>query len=99
MKKPETEAKTERYLVNQAQKIGGIAYKFTSPNRRFVPDRLCLFPGGITVFTEIKSPEGRLSSGQKRELLRIKKLGFKVRVLYTKSQVDDLINLIIEGEK
>jgi len=36
----------EAYLVQKVKELGGIAYKFTSPQRRSVPDRLCLFPTG-----------------------------------------------------
>jgi hypothetical protein len=36
------ESKVEKYLVKRIEAIGGTAEKFTSPNRRSVPDRLVL---------------------------------------------------------
>jgi hypothetical protein len=30
----------ENYLCEEAKKIGGLCYKFTSPGRRGVPDRI-----------------------------------------------------------
>lgn len=41
------EKKIEERLRTRVEKVlGGIAFKFTSPNRRSVPDRLVLLPGG-----------------------------------------------------
>ena len=36
------ESTIEKYLVKRIEAIGGTAEKFTSPNRRSVPDRLVL---------------------------------------------------------
>jgi hypothetical protein len=36
------EKQIEAYLVKRVKEAGGIAYKFTSPQRRSVPDRLVL---------------------------------------------------------
>ena len=44
---PTLEKTIEAYLVRQVAKIGGVAEKFTSPNRRSVPDRLVLLPGDM----------------------------------------------------
>lgn len=46
----------ERHLVNEVKKAGGIAYKFTSPGRRGVPDRIVLLPNGKIIFVECKAP-------------------------------------------
>jgi len=85
------EKKVEAYLCRSIKLIGGEAYKFTSPNRRFVPDRLCVLPQGIIVFAEIKGEEGRLSSGQIRELRRLKEKGHAAFVIECKEDVDLLI--------
>lgn len=39
------ESGVEKELVARVQGAGGEAYKFTSPGRRGVPDRLVLLPG------------------------------------------------------
>lgn len=50
------EKEIEAHLVRRVKEAGGIAYKFTSPQRRSVPDRLVLMPGGRALFVECKRP-------------------------------------------
>ena len=76
-----TENQVENSVRNAVKKAGGIAYKFTSPNRRSVPDRLCLLPGGRTFFVECKASGKAASNAQKKEHAKLKKLGFKVFVI------------------
>ena len=73
------------------KKVGGIAYKFTSPNRRSVPDRLVLWPGGISYFVECKATGRRLTEAQARECARIHNLGFNVYVVNSLEDVDRFI--------
>lgn len=81
----------EAYLVRKMQEIGGIAFKFTSPSRRGVPDRLCLFPNGRMMFVELKRPGAKPTKLQEREHRRIQYLGQRVDVLDSKEQVLTLI--------
>lgn len=81
----------EKYLRDQVKASGGIAYKFTSPSRRSVPDRLCLFPGGRVVFVECKAPGKQPTAGQTREMTRLSSLGFDVQVIDSKEKVDKLV--------
>ena len=39
----------EAYFVKRIKEIGGVAEKFTSPNKRAVPDRLVLLPSGVEI--------------------------------------------------
>ena len=48
------ESDLEKKLVSHITKLGGIAYKFSSPNRKSVPDRLCIMPNGRAFFVELK---------------------------------------------
>ena len=61
------ESTIEKHLVKRIEAIGGTAEKFTSPNRRSVPDRLVLLPEvrrryrhhgplGTTIHQEIQRP-------------------------------------------
>lgn len=100
------EAVIERYLCEQVKAIGGIAYKFTSPAHRSVPDRLVLTKGlkvgvdfvdgtasfdpGI-VFVELKAPGKKPTPGQLREHKRLRDLGFRVEVIDSKEGVDKFI--------
>lgn len=71
----------ERHLVNEVKKAGGIAYKFVSPGRRAVPDRLVLLPGGKVIFVECKAPGEKPRPDQLREHARLFALGHQVIVL------------------
>lgn len=79
------ERDVEAYLVEKVRMAGGIAFKFTSPARRAVPDRLVLLPGGRVVFVECKRPGEKPTPAQSREHERIRALGFDVVVRDSKS--------------
>ncbi|EKB5319184.1 VRR-NUC domain-containing protein [Salmonella enterica] len=80
----------EKHLVAEVKKAGGIAYKFLSPGRRSVPDRIVLLPGGRLVFVECKSPGKPPRADQLREHERLRALGFAVVVLDSKDLSDIL---------
>lgn len=71
----------EAALVARVKDLGGVAEKFTSPNRRAVPDRLVLLPGGRIVFVEVKAPGAKPTLLQMRDHARRRALGFDVRVI------------------
>ena len=48
-----------------------LVYKFTSPNRRSVPDRMIVAPHGPVFFIEFKRPGGKTTAGQDREIERL----------------------------
>ncbi|ALX97281.1 nuclease [Serratia fonticola] len=78
------ESTVENNLVKKVKAAGGTAYKFTSPGRKAVPDRLVLLPGGRVVFVECKAPGELPRADQVREHKRLRALGFKVVVLDSK---------------
>lgn len=80
----------EAALVRRIKKIGGIAYKFTSPSRRSVPDRLCVLPGGRVVFIECKAPGKKPTRLQAAEHERLRALGAEVLVVDSKEDVHAL---------
>lgn len=79
------ESLIEKHLVEKVTEAGGIAYKFTSPGHRSVPDRLVLLPGGRLVFVECKAPGKKPRADQVREHERLRQLGFNVVVLDSKN--------------
>ena len=81
----------EAYLVKRVKDLGGIAYKFTSPQRRSIPDRLCLLPGGFVFFVELKAPGKKPDGHQEREHERLRTLGCNVFVISTYEQVDEYV--------
>nr|DAJ03845.1 MAG TPA: Nuclease [Caudoviricetes sp.] len=80
----ERESIIEKHLAAAVKAAGGIAYKFVSPGRRSVPDRIVLLPGGRIVFVECKAPSKAPRADQLREHERLRALGFKVVVLDSK---------------
>ncbi|CDG20658.1 putative nuclease p44 [Xenorhabdus poinarii G6] len=74
----------EKHLVNEVKKAGGIAYKFVSPGRRGVPDRIVVLPNGRVVFVECKAPGEKPRRDQLREHERLRALGQTVVVLDSK---------------
>lgn len=79
------ESTIEKHLVSEVKKAGGMAYKFVSPGRRSVPDRLVLLPGGRVVFVECKAPGEKPRPEQLREHERLRARGFTVVVLDSKN--------------
>lgn len=85
------EKEIEAHLVRKVKEAGGIAYKFTSPQRRSVPDRLVLLPGGDALFVECKRPGAKPTPAQLREHERLRALGFAVVVVDMKETVEELL--------
>ena len=90
----ESEKDTEKYLVEQVEAIGGLCYKFTSPGRKNVPDRVCLFPKGITVWVETKSEGDYATDGQLREHQRLKARSHFIWIIDTKELENRLIRRV-----
>jgi hypothetical protein len=65
----------ERALVQAVEAAGGLAYKFTSPGRRNVPDRIVVLKFWTPQFVELKAPGRDLTAAQKREHERIHAAG------------------------
>ena len=72
----------EKKLVKGVAAAGGIAYKFTSPARRGVADRLVVLPGGRVIFVELKTDAGVLSPLQKAFAADMQRLGQQYLCLY-----------------
>jgi len=57
----------EKSVCDYTKKCGGKAYKFTCPGQTGAPDRICIFPGGIIIFVELKRP-GRKDGRSPRQI-------------------------------
>lgn len=91
------EKEVESYLRNEVKKMGGIAYKFTSPGNAGVPDRLVCFPEGQIYFAELKAPGKKITTLQEMQIKRLRELGFIVAVLDSKEKVDNFLEMIKRG--
>lgn len=76
----------EAYLVKRCKEIGALADKFTSPQRRAVPDRLITF-GGRVLFVELKATGKKPSEAQVRDHERRRAAGAEVVWLDSKEAV------------
>nr|WP_208450355.1 VRR-NUC domain-containing protein [Burkholderia anthina] len=85
------EKTVETYLVATVRCAGGDAYKFSSPARVSVPDRIVIFPPARIYFVELKRPGGKPSKGQLREHERLRALGCDVRVIDSREAVDAFV--------
>ncbi len=75
------ESDLEKKLVSHITKLGGIAYKFSSPNRKSVPDRLCVMPNGRAFFVELKTEGKAPTPLQRHEHELLRSLGHTVLVI------------------
>lgn len=67
----------EAYLVKRCKEIGALCDKFTSPQRRSVPDRLITF-GGRVLFVELKATGKKPTEAQVRDHERRRAAGAEV---------------------
>ena len=86
------EKDNEAHLIKVAKRHGGVAEKFTSPNRRSVPDRICTIPcwEPPIQFVEVKAEGEVATDAQQRDHDRRRAMGSVVHVVDTKQLVDDL---------
>ena len=57
-----SEKAIERYLSDSVKELGGICLKYSNPGMAGYPDRICLLPGGVTIWVELKSKDGELKA-------------------------------------
>lgn len=75
------EKEIEKILVDEVKRLGGRAYKWTSPGNDGVPDRIVILPDTRVIFVELKTDTGVLSPLQRIQIGRLKKLGQWVEVV------------------
>jgi hypothetical protein len=83
------ESEVENHFVWTIERMGGKTYKFTSPGRKGVADRIACLPDGQTWFVELKTKGGRLSALQKLFADDMARLHQNYACLWTKEQIDD----------
>jgi hypothetical protein len=81
----------EKHFIWTIERMGGKTWKFTSPGRRGVADRIVCLPDGSTWFVELKTKGGRLSELQKLFATDMATLNQKYLCLWTKEQIDELL--------
>lgn len=87
----------EAYLVKRCKEIGALCDKFTSPQRRSVPDRLITFSGRV-LFVELKATGKRPTEAQVRDHERRRDAGAEVVWLDSTAAVMALEDYLILSE-
>lgn len=91
------EKKVEMHLVSRLSDLGGMAWKFTSPGTRGVPDRIVILDG-LICFAELKRPQGgKVSPEQAWRIKQLRQQGMKAYILKNKEQVDLLVDNMMRG--
>ena len=86
------EKELEAQLVKAINRRGGWCPKWTSPGAAGVPDRIVLLPGGRILFVEMKRPKGsRVGALQEYWRDVLTRLGFEHRIIYTESELHNLL--------
>lgn len=85
------ERDVERSLVKRVEAAGGLAWKFTSPGRRGVPDRVVMLPGRAPEFVELKRKGQRPRPDQIRQHERMRTAGAVVHVIDDAAGIDRLL--------
>ena len=92
--KIEGEKFLEKKLKNTLKLKGGWGLKLLTLHIKGLPDRICLLPGGVVFFAEIKTTNEKPSRIQKYIHAKLRKLGFSVYIIDSSEQ----IKVIIENE-
>ena len=71
----------EKKVCDYAKSKGMLAYKFTSPNRAAVPDRLFITDKGVVFFIEFKRLGKKPTPAQEREMALLKEQKTEVYVV------------------
>ena len=84
----------EGYLRARVRDAGGLCVKLNPAGYVGIPDRLVVLPGGVVVFVEVKKPQGgKISKAQFVWRDRLLDLGVEHRFVFTKDDVDELMEV------
>lgn len=82
MKNPDPlEKDIEAAVVKYAKSLQMLVYKFTSPSRRSVPDRMFITKDGVVFFIEFKRKGQKPTASQEVESEKIRAQGVQVNVV------------------
>lgn len=82
------ESQVEKHLAKRVAALGGLCWKFVSPNLRGVPDRIVVMPYGCTFYIELKAPGELPEPHQLRRHAELRARGALVLVLDSTTAVD-----------
>lgn len=88
----------ERHLIEICQRHSFLCWKFTSPGRTGVPDRVIITPAG-TVFVELKRPGATLRPKQQIVVAAMRRAGGRVYTIDSIAAADDLVAALWTASK
>ena len=83
------ESDIERSLVTGIEKLGGQCLKLGQDGW---PDRIAALPNGVTVWVELKRPDGRIADLQKWRRAQLQRIGHRVETPRSKEDVKRLLD-------
>lgn len=92
------ESKIEAAVCQYAKDRGCLVYKFTSPSRAAVPDRLMITPTGCTFFCEFKRTGQKPTPAQDREHARLRAQNVAVYVVDDIDQGKRYVDLMVAAQ-
>lgn len=90
------ENRVEQRLIDGVKALGGITFKFVSPGRAGVPDRVVILPDGAVHFVELKARGGRASALQQRMLAKLRRMDVTALVLTGIDEVERYLDNLRE---
>ena len=75
-----TEQQIQSKRIKQLEEEGYFVLKLIKTNKNGIPDILAIPPDSNVIFSEVKTPQGRLSKLQEYRLKELKKYGFRTEV-------------------
>lgn len=85
------EKAVDKYLVKEVEKAGGMCLKYDNGNKSGYPDRICLMPGGVTFWVELKGTGLEPRPLQWHRITEMRELGHIVYVADSYDKVDKII--------
>ena len=75
-----TEQQIQKKRIDQLERDGFFVLKLIKTNKNGIPDVLGIHPDGRVIFSEIKTPIGKLSKIQEYRLKELSGYGFQTEV-------------------
>ena len=85
------ESDIEARLVKGIEELGGVCLKLGQDGW---PDRIAALPNGVTVWVELKRPDGRIADLQKWRRAQLRRIGHRVETPRSKEDVKQLLDSI-----
>jgi len=82
----------EHRLVQEVERLGGMAPRWASPGDREVSDRIVILPGGRTIYVVMKIPGKKFDKAQLRWVKRLLGSGRKHYIIDSHEGIDRFIS-------